>query len=239
MYEEVPYAVHNPHYNAALVDAFRRAGAVLVPEVVPIKAVFERKLHLVSIYASQFKVGVLRPQIESCARLAGKDGGMAEQLWRLDRLPESLDRSALRIDREVLRTKSKRITDWFERHRHADRIRMLLLLPSGRWALDSETLLRALPRAHFDVYVSSAGAAEVRELDSPRIRVYPVGLGTRAWGRLALRLTLARRAPTVFIAGRKRLGAARALASLWPSSDTLVLASLDHLLYGAGPSIDH
>lgn len=236
MYEEVPYAIQNPRYNASLVAALERAGAVLVPERVPIEAVFERKIRIVSIYASQFKVDVMQPEIESCARLAAGTGGMAERLWRIDRLPESLDRASLSIDHELPKARSRRITDWFNRHRHAKRIRMLLLLPSGRWALDAVMLLRSFPCARLDVYVTTVGAAEVSEVESPRIHVYPVDTGAKAWGRLALRLALTRPAPTVFIAGKKRLGAARALATLWPRSDAIVLASLDHFLAGAGTS---
>jgi hypothetical protein len=48
--------------------------------------------------------------------------------------------------------------------------------------------------------------------------------------RLALRLALGRPLPTLFLSGEKRLREARWLAALWPGSDTVVAASMNHLV---------
>lgn len=230
-YQEVPYAARYPAYTANVVDALTRRGAGLEPEVVPVASVFAEKLRLVSLYGSQFKLEALREDIEASARLAAGDGGLAERLWRLERLPGPFEPWAFAAagDPAVGRAAS-RLGPWVRRHGRADRIRLLLLVPAGRWAEDLDELLRAFPEARFEAYVAPAAAAEVAALDSPRVEVHHVGAGARAWARLALRLALKRPRPTLFLAGNRRLRAARGLAALWPGSDPVVLPSMNHLM---------
>lgn len=230
LYQEVPYAAQKPAYTASLVNALVRAGAMLVSETVCVDDVFDQKLRLVSIYASQFKLGVLQPGIEASARLAAGPTGRAELLWRVERFPTVFDPFSCCIHEPIVRKIGRRVCRWSERHRNTDRVRVLLLLPAGRWAKDAKDLLLSFPKATFDVYVSPSAAAEVLAFDSPRIHVHCVGAGMKAWTMLALTLMLARPTPTLFIAGEKRRKLAHGLAGLWPMSHPLVLASIDHFL---------
>jgi hypothetical protein len=230
LYQEVPYAARYPTFTASVVDAFTRLGASLIPEAVPIAAVFADKLRLVSLYRSQFELGAIRPDVEASARMAAGDSGMAELFWRLEKLPKTLEPLSLGGDDPVVRRTVQRLSPWVCRHRQANRMRILLLVPAGRWAEDMEFVFRTFPVAHFDVYVSPAATAEVAGFVSPRIRVYPLGAGRMAWVRLALGLSLMHPMPTLFLAGERRLREARGLATLWPMSDPMVLPTMDHLV---------
>jgi LmbE family N-acetylglucosaminyl deacetylase len=230
LYQEVPYAARFAKHAESVVNVLTRQGARLSPEDVDIGAVFADKLRLVSVYASQFKLKALQADIEASARMAAGGEGLAERFWRLERLPGALEPLAFWTDEPAARLATQRLAGWIRRHGQADRIRILLLLPAGRWAEDMERTLRAFPRAHFEVYCSPAAAAEVTDFTSPRIHVHHVDGGTRSWLRLALRLALGRPLPTLFLSGEKRLREARWLAALWPGSDTVVAASMNHLV---------
>jgi LmbE family N-acetylglucosaminyl deacetylase len=238
-YQEVPYGARNPNYTSKVVAALERGGASLVPESVPIDEVFDQKLRVISIYGSQFKLDVLRPEIESNARMAGGAAHMAELFWRLDAAPKKRDRLSMYVHEEAVRKTMPRLSSWCSRHRSSKRIRIMLLVPSGKWAMDADQLLRLFPRATFDVYVSSAGLAEVNEVPSPRIRARRVGMGMKAWGSLAAKLVVARPMPTLFVTGAKRLTIGRALRLLWPLNDTVVLPSMDYVVLGLRRPIDY
>lgn len=228
LYQDVPYAVRDPEYTPALLIALADAGANLTPEPVSVESAFAEKLKLISVYGSQFKLSALLPDIEACARLAAGSSGKAEMFWRLNKIPSTLDRLSLYHGRKAVERTIRRLASWYPRHRDAHQMRVLLLVPSGRWVKDAEILLQYFPSAIFDVYVAPAGIAEVVAFESPRIRVHRVGAGIKAWTMLSAKLMLCRPAPTLFTAGSKRLNAARGLAALWPLSDPLVIASMDH-----------
>jgi len=230
LYQEVPYAARYPTFTASVVDTLTRLGASLIPEAVPITAVFADKLRLVSLYRSQFELGTIRADVEASARMAAGDSGMAELFWRLERLPKTLEPLSLCADERVVHHTAQQLSRWVRRHRQANGMRILLLFPAGRWAEDMEFLFRTFPAAHFDVYVSPSTAAEVADFTSPRIRAHPIGAGRMAWVRLAFGLSLTRPMPTLFLAGERRLREARGLAALWPMSDPVVLPTMDHLV---------
>src|SRR5262249_50043954 len=86
-YQDVPYAGRSPEFTPTVVQALKKAGAVLSPEVVEISSVFREKLHLVSLYGSQFKIEVIGPEVEKNARMAAEDGGLAERFWLVRKPP--------------------------------------------------------------------------------------------------------------------------------------------------------
>ena len=59
-FQDVPYAADYPAHTAALIKAFGEAGARLDEERVDITAVMPEKMHILSIYASQWKTGVIQ-----------------------------------------------------------------------------------------------------------------------------------------------------------------------------------
>jgi LmbE family N-acetylglucosaminyl deacetylase len=228
-YQEVPYASRFRGFSERIVRALSAAGAVLIPEPSPVGDL-AHKLRLVSVYGSQFKLEVMRDDVEESARLAGGGTGPAEMFWRVERLPRTLEPESLFVDAPLVREAAPRVRTWARRNRDAHRIRLLLLLPPGRWREDMEDLLARFPRATFEVYASPGAAAEVAELQHDRICTAGVVAGIKAWATLSLRLAVAPPRPTLFLAGLKRLAVARLLALLWPLSAPLVLPSMDHLL---------
>jgi len=230
LYQEVPYGAHDPEYTPRLVRALELAGARLVPAPSAIDASFDVKLRLLTVFGSQFKLEALRPAIESCARLASGGAGRSELLWRLEKLPGTLDPLALYVDADLIEQAARRLSRWRLRHGGAPRMRLLLLVPPGRWPEDLEFLLGAFPDTAFDVYATEASEVEVAEHPSPRVRLRRVASGPRAWALLSLRLAVSPPVPTVFLAGPKRLALARWLSRLWPMSDPVVLPSLGHLV---------
>src|SRR5262249_25442118 len=175
-----------------------------------------------------FKIEVIGPEVEKNARMAAEDGGLAERFWLMRKPPTVKQQLTIRFDEPIIRRAAERLAPWVERHRNAERIRLLLLVPAGRWAEDIQFLLEMFPKAHFDAYV--AVLAETDELDSPRIHVTHIGSGPRAWALLSLRLMMMRPAPTLFMAGEKRLREARGLSRLWLMSDSIVAPTMDHLV---------
>ncbi len=201
-----------------------------MPEPQSIESVFGQKLNLLSIYASQFKVSAIQKDVEASSRLETGATGMVEHFWHLEKRPTALDVLSLYIGKERLDQITSKLSRWVRRHRDTKRIRILLLMPAGRWAEDIQFLMEVFPHAHFDVYVSPAVAAEVNQFNLPRLRMRHVDAGGKAWSLLAMRLALSSPAPTAFIAGTVRLREANLLAKLWPMSDPVVLLTLDHFV---------
>lgn len=109
-------------------------------------------------------------------------------------------------------------------------MRVLLFVPTGRWAADLALLCKVLPHARFEVFVSPSASAEVEDVQSDRVEVREVSAGPLAWGFLALRLAVARSAPTLFHVGERRLREAGWASRLWIWSDTLLVTSMNEVI---------
>ncbi len=241
VYEEVPYAARNPsHMNAALA-ALRNAGAVWDEDLVSIDDTYDQKLRLSSVFASQ-NISQMRADVEASALAHPSKFGHAEMLRTLRRLPDRVDPAG--IVSAVLRDQDKEIAAWMSKHSEVERVRILLHMPTGRWAADLEMLCRAFPKAKFELYVASVAAAEVNETSSDRLEVRNVAEGALPWLYLSLRLCAAmRRLPTLFYVSEERMSEARLVSKLWLGSDTLIVASMDRLMGAlpkpSEPPIDH
>jgi LmbE family N-acetylglucosaminyl deacetylase len=228
VYEEVPYAARNPSHMSAALAELRKAGAVWDEELVSIEEVYDQKLRLSSLYASQ-NIGQMRADIEASARAHLSEFGHAEMLRTLRRLPDRVDPAG--IVSAVLRDQDSEIAAWMSRHGEADRVRILLHMPTGRWAADLEMLCRTFPKAKFELYVASVAAAEVNDTSSDRVEVRKVAQGALPWISLSLRICAAMTPrPTLFYVSEERMSEARLLSKLWLGSDTLVVASMDRLM---------
>jgi LmbE family N-acetylglucosaminyl deacetylase len=230
LYEEVPHCVWFPRYATSVLAALTRLGASLSLEVMPISTVLPDKLHLLSLYGSQFTVSAVRADIETSARMAAGESGMAERLWRLERPPRAVDPLSIATDDLVGRRAAAQLSTWILRHRQADRMRILLLPAAGRWREDMEFLFDVFPAAQFEVYASVAAVAEVEGFASHRIGVNPVGATRMSWARLLLSMPLMRPMPTLFLAGDRRFRLSQRVAAFWPMSDTVVLPTMDLLV---------
>jgi LmbE family N-acetylglucosaminyl deacetylase len=229
VYQEVPYAARYPRYMNEAFAALQRAGAVLEPELTPINEVFEQKLRLSSVYASQ-NIQDMRADIEASARSHGSAVGTAELLWTVRALPDRIGPSGMTLAGKAERDQEEAVVKWVSTNKEAERVRVMLAMPTGRWAADLELLRSAFPKARFEIYVAPTAVAEVAETPSPRIDVRKVAGGALPWILLSLRFAAAMKSlPTLFLVADRRLRLSRVLSKLWPRSDTLVLSSMDRL----------
>jgi LmbE family N-acetylglucosaminyl deacetylase len=229
VYQDIPYLARFPRYMNDALEALRRAGAVLERELIPINVTYEQKLRLTSVYASQ-DIRDMRGAIEAGALAYGSAVGYAEVLWTLRGLPHRIDPSAIRTV-ETAEQAPEEVSAWLSKNKEAKYVRVLLLVPTGRWAADLELLCGAFPRARFVLYVAGTAAAEVGDALSDRVEVRKVLTGTLDWILLILWFAAAMKTlPTLFHVGDRRLREARLLSRLWLRGDTLVVGSMDRLV---------
>ena len=229
LFQDVPYDSNFRAHTAVVINELKRSGALLVPEPQAIETVFEQKLKLLTIYASQFKVPFLQKEVEASSRLDTGSFEMVEHFWRLDRCPTIVDTLSLYIDKEVVEQIAAKLSSWRQHRQKVKRIRLLMVMPAGRWDEDIQFLLTAFPHASFDVYVSPPVSIEIAQFQSPRIRMYLV-TGKKGWLWLALQLALSYPTLTAFISAPTRLWEAKLLTKLWFFSHTVVVPTMDHFV---------
>jgi LmbE family N-acetylglucosaminyl deacetylase len=230
VYQESPYTARYPRHMNGALDALRKSGAVLEQELSPMTEACERKRRLATIYDSQ-DIEEMRPDTDASELILGPALGRSELLWTLKTLPNRIDPGGIVSSAITRHERDGEIAAWVSHNRDTERLRVLLPMPTGRWAGDLELLSAAFPRATFEVYVAPSAEAEVSEALSKRVEIRRVGSGTKAWILLALRLSMQMKAlPTLFHSGQRRLRQARLLAKSWLRSDTLIVASMDPLV---------
>jgi LmbE family N-acetylglucosaminyl deacetylase len=231
VYEDVPYAARNSSHMDAVLEALRAAGALWDEELISIDEAYSRKLRLASVYASQDIEG-MKADVEVTARARAHllGAGCTEMLRTLRHLPDRVDRVGIIAPALVGHGQDEEIAAWILRHKAEARVRILLQMPTGRWAADIKMLCRVFPKAIFEVYVASAAAAEVGDSPSDRVELREVAEGTLPWVSLSLKICVMKPLPTLFYVGDRRVSAARLLSRLWRGSDTLIVASLDRLV---------
>jgi hypothetical protein len=228
VYPESPYAARSRHHMDAALEALRNSGAVLEEELVRIDAACDQKRRLASIYDSQ-DIEEMRADTEASALMRGSVG-RSELLWTLKALPEQIDPSGIVSAVIAGQEGDEGVAVWLSKNKEEERLRVLLSMPTGRWANDLEALCVAFPRAKFEVYVAPAAEAEVDDVPSDRVEVQKVASGASAWFFISLQFAVMKSLPTLFHAGHRRLRQARILSRLWPGSDTLIVASMDPLV---------
>jgi LmbE family N-acetylglucosaminyl deacetylase len=229
-YQDVPYAFLNPTNTEFLLNALKSAGTILVPDVSPIEDVFNQKLRLISVYASQFMLNAIRSDIEKSAQQASVTGGKAELLWRIEKIQDQLDVSSLYAHQKAVEKTAQLLSNWLRRFQKIDQIKILLVVPTGRWKMDREILFQYFPNAIFDIYASPPAALEVSELHTPRINLHYVSSEKKVWGLLALKLMAVRPKPTLIVSGEKGLNMACIFAAFLSMKDIIVVSSMDHFI---------
>lgn len=228
IYQDVPYAARYPDFTPNMLAALEQAGVQLVLDEVSIGEVFDQKLRLISLYASQFKLHALRADIERSAASSDPATGAVERFWTIRQMPNApLLNNITPVSTDRLNQLGLAI-DWMMRNRDSQKIRILLLVPSGQWKSDIALLCDFFPRAHFELYVGPEAAAEIANFPSERVTVNFVSKGAKFWAALALKLTFLHGAPTLFNAGERHKEAGW-LSRFWLKSDTLILQSMNDL----------
>ena len=85
LYEDVPYGAEFPEHTQRIVSELEHAGAVLNFAPEDVSDEFERKLQLLGLFASQFKVSAIQSGVEekrSARRKSGQDRTVLEKVRR-------------------------------------------------------------------------------------------------------------------------------------------------------------
>ena len=230
VYQEFPYTARFPdHMNRAL-DALRNSGVLMELEPSPMTEACAKKRRLATIYDSQ-EIEEMRPDTDASELTRGSESGRFELLWTLKTLPHRADSGGIVSSAIIAHEQDAKIAAWISKNKNKERVRVLLPMPTGRWASDLEFLSAAFPRATFEVYATPSAEAEVIAVPSKRVEIRSVGSGAKAWILLTLRLAMQLKAlPTLFHSGQRRLRQAHLLAKSWLLSDTLIVASMDPLV---------
>ncbi len=227
-FQDVPYAANFPNHTAALVETLRGTGLKLEEECMDVTDVKQEKMHLLSVYLSQWKTEVIKVRVEACSKALGGPTESFNELWyRVTAAPtknvDMIDTSAMK---ESVYRVARDVAPWLRRNRNARRIGILLAAPMGRWADDLQYLLDYFPNARFEVHMQAKFAGHAEMFTSPRVEVR---LGGDRWRWMlgdALVTIFGRRLPLVFITGREREKHGRRLARFGLISDTVVAATM-------------
>ena len=229
-YQDVPYSVRFPAHTEQILDAFTAAGGTLRRQAEDIAGVLGDKVRLMSIYESQFRVSEMAAEVVAAARRASPSGeGCCELRFKVTALPGPFDPLSAYSGRGAVENLVTRLDAWYRRHQSAPRIRVISLVPVGRWAEDLSFLLEAFPRAILEVHICEAGASETGRLVSPRIEVRTLAGRARAWLGLLLNIAVTRPCPLILLTGKRREAAARIAKAFCFRSDTLSAASMNNL----------
>ena len=228
-YQDVPYDGEFWEHKLKIVETLEHNGAVLEHIPVEISSTLPDKLRLLNIYGSQFKLkailqNVLRSAKPKYAR------GFYEHFWKIHKFPKNLTPAPLFCDSAYVDMISAKTQKWFKRNKTAEKIRLLLLMPSGQWKTHIDYLMDQFPDADFEVVCSPSSEAELTRYQHPRISYSVLDAGGKAWGKLMLRLMVSPGMPTLFIAGDKRYEVAQKIARLWLQHDTMVSRTLEALI---------
>lgn len=226
MYLDVPYAIKHTDYFKYLLRMFHEEGVVLLQENISIDSTINQKLHLASIYGSQFKLQTLVPDIIASAKLTSTSEKLVEPFWKIEALPATIDLELLSPYSEAALKLSKKVQRW-KTHQPESPIYVLLLTPTGRWQEDAKILLKSFPKAKIFVYHKATAIAELQTITSPNIELHPVKNGSSSWFKQALKLIPKNPKKILFITGTKRRRMAQILSLLWPLSDSIILESID------------
>jgi len=231
-FQDVPYAADYPAHTATIINRLAEAGARLEEERVDITTVMAEKMHLLSIYASQWKTEVIKRRVYACAKaLGGAPESYCELWYRVAAGPtaniEMLDTSAVK---DSVRRVARDLAPWLRRNRSAPVIGLLLTVPVGRWAADMRFLLDCFPGSHFEAHMQAKFAAEAEMFTSNRISMHVGGNRWRWVFGDALATVAARRLPLVIISGRKMEKKGRWLARLGLFSDPVVAPTMSDFI---------
>ena len=230
-FQDVPYAVDNPAHTTALVQTLGAAGARLEEERVDITTLMPEKLHLISIFASQWKMKVIKGRVEACANSHGGPPGSYSELWyRVAAAPTgNIDMLATSAVKETVYRVAGKVAPWLRRNSSSPAIGIVLAVPMNCWAEDIQFLLDRFPSAHFEVHIRTKFAAQADMLTSPRVSVRVAGKKWR-WIFDAVTTIIGRRRPMIIISGRRTEMHGHWLARFGLLSDPVVAPTMNDFI---------
>jgi LmbE family N-acetylglucosaminyl deacetylase len=224
LFQDVPYATDYPTHTTALVKAIEDAGGRLKEERTDVTEVMPEKMHLLSVYASQWKTEVIQRRVQACSdALDAPPERYCELSYRVVAAPtHELDMLTTSAVKESVDRVAHDLAPWLRRNRSAPVIGLLLTVPVGRWSEDMRLLLDYFPSTRFEAHMQAKFAAEGEMFTSDRISIHVGGNRWRWVFGDALKTVMTRRIPLVIVSGRKVENKGRWLGRLGLFSDCLV-----------------
>jgi LmbE family N-acetylglucosaminyl deacetylase len=228
LYEDVPYGTQFHEHTKRILRELEVAGASLTPWFQDVTAEFGRKLQLLSIFASQFKVQSIKDGVERSA----SDGGVAaaqriERLWTLKDLPAVVPADDIWIGAPEVTRARVEIVSFLQGSASARRVAIFAIGGAGRWRDDLDRLKEVFTKANFIVYAGPKVCAEFIAVSDSRVELRPLDGSVISWLKAALRET-----PTghrIVISGDAAVKA-RQLSALWVVGNSLIVTEIDHLI---------
>jgi LmbE family N-acetylglucosaminyl deacetylase len=201
MYEDLPYAM-TPNHVTQLEAALTSGSTRLTRGREDITDVFQEKLRLVSVYASQFKLSYMEPILRKIGeRETGVAGKFAESYHYLEGERKVPVESRLSPGAPALAALKTEVSGLLRQRTKVERL-TVVALPSGnlgRWKADSETLAEAFPNAHLAVYASEGVAWQADPNGSKQADVRTVRRGRFGCLVAMMRQLFDFRTPTVVL----------------------------------------
>jgi len=227
LYEDVPYGGEFPEHSERVLRLLRDAGALLNPWAQDITKVFPKKLALLSIFASQFKVSSIQPGVEQNA--GAEAGPKKENLWTVEALPRALDREKMWFGSPDIANTARKLPQFLRGARKTRRVAVFAINAAGRWNHDLELLTSQFPRARFIIYAGPRVVSEFTVTGNALVDLRPINRGSIAWMKAAIREFWT--SHRIVIAGQA-LGKAKTLVSFWPVGRSIIVAQMDHFTEG-------
>jgi LmbE family N-acetylglucosaminyl deacetylase len=171
LYEDHPYAAYFPSQLRSVVAAFERRGTRLVPEPLDITDVFEEKVRLVGVYASQFKARAMEPNLRLRATETGDDGRLVERAHRLMTRPLLPPESELAPDAPELAKIRRRMEPWLARRESIRDLTIVAGAALGRYEEAMGLLLETFPNARVHFAVADEHRWETESWSHPRVAI--------------------------------------------------------------------
>jgi LmbE family N-acetylglucosaminyl deacetylase len=172
LYEDLPYAWEDPQSAQQLTGLLHQNGAKIDRTSIDITNVFDEKIDCLKIYASQWKVSMLRPNIEAAAKQAAVHGkGYGESLWILHD-PPKLPLTPLITVRGMSQDQLQKAISLLFKYR--EKIKQLSLLIShavGLWSDHAALLLRLFPNARIEVLAFRQNMDQFAGFSNPRLHL--------------------------------------------------------------------
>lgn len=164
--------------------AFAERGTRLIRMTEDITEVFDEKLRVLSIYASQFKLSHIAPVIRSAAEHEGtRPEELREAYYKMENVRQLPKESRLCREWASLSMLRKKMP-WFLRRCAKSRYLTIITLDSGQlgnWNICHEVLISAFQQAELRMYVSEGLQWQIRENLDNTVRFWIVRRGWWRW----------------------------------------------------------
>jgi len=226
LYEDVPYGGDFPEHSDRILGNLEKGGADLAPWHQDVTDDLEKKLDLLTIFASQFKVSAIKRGVTR-----GTPGDSSERIverfWTVEGLPDELPKDEIWFGAPSVDDVASKLREFSKQSTKSKRVAIFAISASGRWSEDLRSLRGTFPTAKVIVYAGPRICAEFKALVDANTELHCVGGTPGSWMMAALRE--AATSHRIVISG-DAIGKARLLTKVWPVGRKIVVQEMDHLI---------